>query len=275
MAISGRLEPLCAASVAPALRAALFTDLRRERLFRKHISADALRASPIHTLFAAADIKAGNARFFCNHPPDQLVAERDVDADFAARQVTLADDPIRAVMASSALPVAFAPIEIAGRAYSDGAITEHHPLRPAIRLGANVLFLVLTQPRTLNASAPKTFLEIGAKALDILVAQNLTADLNQLNKINATCERLASQFGYAPEQVQYELGSRRYRYIKIFSIGPAASLETGLLTFRAKTTVPAVLLGYRDATLQIANFLDYAQRARFAEGTRIWCLEAQ
>lgn len=257
------------------LRAALFTNFRRERLFRKHISADAVRASAIHTLFATADLKAGASRFFCNHPPDQLAAERNVDPQFLAREVVLADDPIQAVMASSALPIAFAPVEIAGRAYSDGAITAHRPLRPAIRLGADVLFLVLTQPATPDTTVPRTFLEVGAKALDILMAQNLAADLNQLNQINATCERLASRVGHAPEQVQYELGSQRYRYIKTFSIGPTASLDTGLLSFRATTTAPALLLGYQDAAVQIANFLDYAQHAQFGAVKHVGRLQAQ
>lgn len=256
------------------LRAALFTDFRRERLFRKHISADAVRASPIHILFAAADLRAGASRFFCNHPPDQLAAECGADVNFVAREVMLADDPIQAVMASSALPIAFAPVEIAGRVYNDGAITAHRPLRPAIRLGANVLFLVRTQP-TSDTATPRTFLEIGATALDIPLAQNLAADLNELSEINATCERLASQVGHAPEQVQYELGSQRYRYIKTFSIGPAASLDTGLLSFRATTTASTVLLGYQDASAQIAHFLDYAQHTQFGEVKYLWRLQAQ
>ena len=257
------------------VRAALFTDFRRERLLRRHISAEAVRASPIHTLFATADLRAGTSRFFCNHPPDQLAAEGRVDAEFVAHEVMLAPDPIQAVMASSALPIAFAPVEIAARTYSDGAITEHRPLRPAVRLGANVLFLVMTQPKAMDATTPGTFLEIGARALDILMAQNLTADLNRLNESNAICERLASRLGLAPEQVQYELGSRRYRHIKLFGIGPAASLDTGLLSFRAIATLPAVLLGYRDAAVQIADFLDYAQHAQFSDVKHVGHLEAQ
>lgn len=251
------------------LRAALFTDYQRERLLREHIPIDPLRASAIHTLFATVDLETGSTRFFCNHPPDQLVSERDVDADFVAQEAAVADDLIQAVMASSALPLAFEPVRIADRLYSDGAIAGDRPLRPAIRLGANVLFLVLTQPTGPSARAPKSFLDVGARAFDILMTQNLTADLQRLNGINATCERLAAQLSQPPEQVHYELGSRRYRYIKPFIIGPAASLETGLLGFRPKTTIPAVLQGYRDAAVQIANFLNYTQNARFGQVGRV------
>ncbi len=256
-------------------RASLFGDIRRERLFRRHISPDAVRASAIHVLFAAADLEAGTSRFFCNHPPDQLSAERDVDPDFVAREVVLADDPIEAVMASSALPIAFAPVRIAGRAYSDGAISAHRPLRPAIRLGATVLFLVLTQRATAEAATLGTFLEIGARALDLLVAQNLAADLSQLNEINATCERLASRFGHPPEEVRYELGPHRYRYVKTFSIGPAASLDVGLLSFRAARAASALLLGYQDAAVQVASFLDYVRHGQFGEVKHVWRLQAQ
>lgn len=49
---------------------------------------------------------------------------------------------VDAVLASTALPGAFAPHEIDGRLYLDGGLADHVPLRPAIDAGADVIYVL-------------------------------------------------------------------------------------------------------------------------------------
>lgn len=251
------------------LRIGLFANYERTRLIRDRISADRLHASPIHVLFTATDLETGTARLFSNHSPEQISAALGADPDFVAREVNLADDPILAVIASSTLPMVFEPIRIGNHLYTDGGVTGNQPIRPAIHLGADVLFLVLTQAPGGGSTEIKTFLDSGLRALEILMAQNFLADLKTLASVNAFCEQAAAERGLAPEQVECEVGGRHYRYVKTFAICPRRALDAGRLDFTAEMIVPAVLQGYQDACSKIEDFIGYARVARFGSGRKV------
>ena len=95
------------------------------------------------------------------------------------------------------------------------------------------------------------------------VLQNLLTDLKVVGDINAACERAAAEIGVRPEEVEIDMGTRRFRYLKIFTIRPDAPLAGTALDFSGETIGPDLLHGYRDACAQIENFLAYAQRAKF------------
>lgn len=245
------------------LRPGLFANFERARLLRARISEEQLRASPVCVVFSAADMEAGAVRYFSNAPRERLTGARGADARFATEEVSAADDLLRAVFASSALPIIFEPIALEGRLMADGAIVASQPLRPAIRLGADVLLVVMMEPRGVRRREMKTFVDVGLRSLDILMSQNLATDLKIVGDINAACERAAAESGVRPEEVEIDLGTRRFRYIKILTIRPECPLAGTVLDFGGETIATDILRCYQDAAPQIEALLDYARVARY------------
>lgn len=245
------------------LRPGLFGNYERSRLLRLGIPSERLRASPIRLLVTVTDLEAGVARCFSNTQTAQLAADPNADARFVAAEIVGVDDLMPAIIASSALPIVYEPTVLDGHTYADGAIAADEPIRPAVRLGADVIFLVMVDsPGGLRAAA-STFVDVGLRALGLLMAQALLADVRELDRINALCQQVAQERGLPPEAVAIELGSRRLRYIKLFTIRPTVPLGGAVLEFGGPSTAEALLQGYREACVQVREFLAYARRPRF------------
>ena len=251
------------------LRGGLFTNYERGRLLRERVTSEQLRASPIRLVFTATDLETGKARYFSNTPPERLAADPGADARFVAEEVATVEDLLRAVVASSAMPIVYEPVPLEGRLYTDGGIVTNQPVRPAIRLGADVLFLVMVNAPVNQRATARTFIDVGLRSLSILMRQSLMTDLKILNDVNALCERAATEFRLHPEEIEIDFGTRRYRYIRAFIIHPARPLGGSELDFGGGTTGPAILHGYNDARAQIENFLAYAPQARFGRPKRL------
>lgn len=251
------------------LRTGLFANFERGRFIRQRISMESLRASPIRVVFTATDLAAGAARYFSNKPREELTSLPGADPRFVAEEVVVHDDLMRAILASSALPIVYEPLSLGQRLYADGAMVTNQPIRPAIRLGADALLLVMMDSPTGPPAEVRTFIDVGLRALEILIAQNLVTDLKILTSVNALCERAAAEFGLNPEEVEIDFGTRRYRYVKAFTICPATPLAGTSLDFDSETIRPAMLRGYQDACVQIEAFLAYVRQARFGHSRRL------
>jgi len=254
-------------------RRGLFRNFDRTRLLRRAISEKKLRASPIRILFQATDVNSGPAVYFSNAAAEDLARDPGADPGFAA-EVADPGDMILALVATSALPLAFEPIQFKGRLLADGGLVATQPIRPAVRLGADVLLLVSMEPMGPKRNPVKTFVDMGLRALNILVMQNFLADHKTLEGINAICEGAATSLGLRPEEVAVDLGIRRYRYVKSFTICPAQPLEATILEFGGPAASRAILQGYQDACEQVASFLEYSRTARFGGPKRLLRLEA-
>jgi len=246
------------------LRPGLFPNYERARFVRERLSEEKLRASPIHVMFSATDLQTGDPVFFSNTPKEKLAAERGADAEFVRSMVVETTDLVGAVVASSALPLAFEPMMLHGRLYADGGLCANQPLRPAVRLGADVVFLMMMDSVAVRRKKLKTFVDVGLSAVDILMRQTLVNDMRIAANFNMTCERAAEKNGLHPEEVEIVLGARRYRYVKSFAVCPPESIPGSALDFSPERTREAILLGYRDGMGQILNFLEYARNARFS-----------
>ena len=245
------------------LRPGLFPNYERARFVRERLSEEKLRASPIHVVFSATDLETGDPVFFSNTPKEKLAGERGADADFVRSMVVETTDLVGAVVASTALPLAYEPMLLNGRLYADGGLCANQPLRPAVRLGADVVFLIMMDSLRGRKKVLKTFVDVGLSAVDILMRQTLVNDLRIASNFNVTCERAAEKHGLHPEEIEILLGARRYRYVKSIPICPVESVPGGALDFSPERTREAILLGYRDAMAQILSFLPYAREARF------------
>jgi predicted acylesterase/phospholipase RssA len=257
------------------LKAGLFTNLARERFVSERGSAEKIKASPIRILLTATDLETGTPRFFSNTPVEQLITDPGVDKRFVTNEVIYPDDLIGAVIASSAVPITYEPVRVQGHLCADGGLCANQPMRPAVHLGADVLFVVMMDPVEGEQAPIKTFLDVGVRSLEILMRQNLLTDLRVSNTINVACEHAATRLGLRAEEVELEMGERRYRYLRAFAICPPESLPGSMLDFSSKMTGPAILQGYRDASGQIANFLSYARESSLNGPRRTlrWALE--
>lgn len=241
------------------LRSGLFPNFERTRFLRSRIPNDKLRASPIQAIFAATDVRAGRERFFTNHTRENMMREPRIDPQFIAGEVEETDDPMLAVIASSAFSFVYETVPLGGEIYTDGGIVANQPVRPAVRMGADVLFLVMVEPRSQQQHEVKTFLDVGIRALDILMSQNLKADLKTLSTINRQCEFHATRLGLRPEQLYMKNGYRAFQYLKTIVVAPDVDVTVTPLDFDGELTAPAIVQGYRDGISAVLEFAEYLE----------------
>src|SRR6266404_3187286 len=241
------------------LRTGLFPNFERIRFLRARIPEEGLRASQIRVVMTATDLNHGVARFFSNVPVEVLASDPGAQEDFILRECEQPPDLVQAAVASSSYTFAYEAVPMDGRLWTDGGVMTNQPILPALRLGADVLFLVMMTPLqgTDEAGEIKTFLDVGVQTADILVSKNFKSDIAMLNNINRLCTAYAAELGVKPEQVELEIGPGRYRYVKSFSIAPQKPLPAMALDFNAETIGPIIVRGYRDATLVLREFLQY------------------
>src|SRR5215472_8755149 len=259
------------------LRTGLFPNFERIKFLRARIPQDRLRNSAIRVIMTATDIQHGTGRFFSNAPVEVLAADPGVHADFVRSEVEQPPDLVQAAVASSSYTFAYEAVPMDGRLWTDGGIMTNQPMLPALRLGADVLFLVLLAPLEGGdvSGEIKTFLDVGVHAVDILISKNFKADITLLSNINRLCCAYAAELGVRPEQLELEIGSQRYRYVKSFNIAPKAPLPALALDFDGEIIGPVIVQGYKDAMPVIQQFLEYEATCPPRESRRVVRLAAE
>jgi NTE family protein len=110
------------------------------------------------------------------------------------------------LMASSAVPFLFPPVRMHGEYFGDGAMRQVAPLSPAIRLGADRLFVVGVrhdqQPAAADVHAAPTpsFGQLFGFMLDTLFMDSLHAGVAQLDRLNRL---VAQSFVPNPEGLRH------------------------------------------------------------------------
>ena len=259
------------------LRTGLFPNFDRIKFLRARIPAEKLRNSAIRVIMTATDIQRGTARFFSNAPVETLLTDPGAQEEFVRREVEQPQDLVLAAVASSSYTFAYEAVTMDGRLWTDGGIMTNQPVLPALRLGADVLFLVLIAPLTGDDQTGKikTFLDVGVHAVDILVSKNFKSDIALLSNINRLCSIYANEMGVKPEQLELEVGKQRYRFVKFFNIAPEEPLPAGALDFESEIVAPIIVQGYRDAGRVIQQFLDYETSRPARESRRMVRLAAE
>jgi predicted acylesterase/phospholipase RssA len=242
-------------------RTGLFPNFERTKYLRRRIPEEGVRKSPMRLLLTATDLESGAGRFFTNTPAEVLKKDPDAEAWFIDGETQEAKDLVQAAVASSAFTLAYEAVPMEGRLWTDGGIVMNQPIRPAVRLGADLLFLVMVDPIAEDAqpSTPeiKTFLDVGVQATAILISKNLKTDLKALDRVNKLCETYAAELGVRPEQVQLEVGANSFRYVKAFPVCPSKPLAATALDFDGEITTPMIVQGYKDATAAVRQFFEY------------------
>ena len=119
-----------------------------------HLTYDAIEASLIPVKVIAADAVTA----------DEVILDRG--------------DPVTALLASAALPVAFPPVEVGGRRLIDGGITSNSALRVALDWPApagrrKAIYVLPTDVQRDHDGPPGGLVRTGHAALEMLIAQQL------------------------------------------------------------------------------------------------------
>jgi predicted acylesterase/phospholipase RssA len=253
----------------------LFQNYERSRFLKQRIHQRRLRRSPIRLVMTAAELYTGREKYFVNKRLEEIEGDPGADPAFIRSHFEQAHDLIRAVIASSAFPIAYEPVKMQGGLWSDGGLVAKQPITPAIRLGADVVFLITVDPAKEVIPKIKTFLDVGMRAFDILMSRNVIADLRVLENVNQICEGYAARMGWRPEELILEIGEHTYRYLKAFTIRPDAPLAATLLDFDGRIARPAIEQGYKDGTAAVHAFIDYVRQDPLPRRKRVLRLRSE
>jgi NTE family protein len=133
----------------------------------------------------------GLRRLLDTHLPYQDLEDAPLPVHVVATDI-LSGQPVilsrgpaaRAIMASSAIPGAFAPVEIDGRLLCDGAVVSNTPVHAAVRHGARRLFVLPTGSVTGLPLPPAGALANAVRAIGLLTQRQLTVECEHLRGQN-------------------------------------------------------------------------------------------
>ncbi|MDX2202810.1 MAG: patatin-like phospholipase family protein [Hyphomicrobiaceae bacterium] len=117
-----------------------------------------------------------------------------------------------AILASSAIPVAFAPVEIDGRYLVDGAVTSNTPVSIAARLGATRIIVLPTGFACALEQPPHGAIANALHALTLLIARQLVAELESLDDsiefavVPTPCPRKGSPYDFTNAAAMIQTG---------------------------------------------------------------------
>lgn len=140
------------------------------------------------------------------------------------------------VLASAAMPWVFPAVEIDGEIYCDGALKLNTPISPALRLGAQRLFVIglkTTQTPVQSplkiASYPSAIFLLG-KILNALLVDKAEYDLLQLERFNNFLDAGTTKFGehFVSELGDeiVKLGGRPFRRVESMVVRPSVDIST-------------------------------------------------
>lgn len=193
------------------------------------------------------------------------------------------------LLASSAIPLLFAPVKIGEEYFGDGAVRQSAPISPALHLGANRVLVVGVsgnprgpdaqdgQQRQYNAQQP-TLAQIGGHMLNSTFIDSLESDIELLERLNHFSRLLPARthnLGLSPVDVLVIAPSQpideiaaRHRHelpsaLRMFLRGPGATKTSGAgvlsyLLFESGYCQELIALGRRDALAkreEICQFL--------------------
>ena len=185
------------------------------------------------------------------------------------------------LLASSAIPLLFAPVNIGEEYFGDGAVRQSAPISPALHLGATRVLVVGVsgnprgpdtagaQARHLNARQP-SLAQIGGHLLNSTFIDSLESDIELLERLNHFSRLLPDQphgpglapvdvLVIAPSQPLDEIAARHRHELpaalRLFLRGPGATKTSGAgvlsyLLFEKGYCTELIELGRKDALAQ-------------------------
>jgi NTE family protein len=161
------------------------------------------------------------------------------------------------LLASSALPFIFPPMQLNREYFGDGSMRQIAPVSPALHLGADRLFVIgvgrqrqQRAERVLTEAHP-SLAQIAGHALNSIFLDSLEVDLERLQRINRTIEMIP---GEVLERSRYPLHKVDFRVIS-----PSEELEPIALAHAGELprTIRALLYTVGALRHSGANLLSY------------------
>ena len=151
-----------------------------------------LRVNPVRMAFRFASRKTA---LFSNDFLRELIAEHAAEDEFSATQVPLfvtatnlttgrkhvfSEGSIsEAVLASTAIPGIFSPVEIDGQSYIDGGVVANLDLETAVELGAKEI-LAIDLSHCFDSPEPTNVVAVITRTVDIVMRERVERDLAHL-----------------------------------------------------------------------------------------------
>jgi len=170
-------ENWCIPYVSAIWKSSIYNSAPLQKLIRKNIHLTLINNCNREVIVGAVNLTNGNYRTFSNY--------RD-PVNF-----------INGVIASSAFPGFFCPIEIGGDLYSDGGIKEITPLKAAIEAGATDIDIIICSPEytTSKISKNPNTLDLLMHTIDLMSDEIMSGDLviaqnyNKLSLVGASSKK--------------------------------------------------------------------------------------
>ncbi|MDZ4660185.1 MAG: patatin-like phospholipase family protein [Pseudomonadota bacterium] len=160
------------------------------------------------------------------------------------------------IMASSAIPVFFPPIQVGNGYYGDGCLRNFTPLSPAIKLGASKLIVIgvqkeikLEDPGSVKMPIMPTLARVISVITNALLMDNVFLDIERLERINETVSLIKDQ----------NSASGNFKPLEILHIRP--SEDIGKIAFDEAENLPSTLkflidgLGSRQEAAELISYL--------------------
>lgn len=167
----------------------MFTTAPLRKLLERHYKPAKVKGSDVEVEIGAVSVHTGKRRVWTK---EHLPAE--------------------AILASSAFPMGFEPVEVDGELYIDDGIREVAPLDQAIKAGCEEIWVVLNSPQdVLAGELPKRprFWDLGLRILATMIMEIELNDLRAANFYN-----ILAKGGHETDK----------KFVKIVVIQPAAPL---------------------------------------------------
>lgn len=136
----------------------LVPDIGIRRLLREHLRFARLEDAPVPFHVVATDVLSG-----C----DTLLSHGEA---------------VDAILASAAIPGVLPPVRVAGRYLMDGGVVNNTPISHAVRLGADVIWVLATGYSCALAERPRGALGMALHAVTLGINQRLAADIRRYTR---------------------------------------------------------------------------------------------
>ncbi len=161
------------------------------------------------------------------------------------------------IMASSAIPLLFPPIEIAKRFYGDGCVRNNAPMSPALHLGANKLIVIgvrrqtnIMEPFKKESPLAPTIARVFNMLLNAVLLDGIELDVDRLKRINEFMDKLPT-----------ELQKGKVNFKKVDYVWIHPSVDIGQMAFELSDKLPRLIryllrgLGPNEDAKEIISYL--------------------